>query len=76
VGERKGEEERGAHRDVGDVVDEVRHVVEDVSKVALGDLDLSGVNEPDGGGRGGWGRSGTHMAENGIAALANAGSLP
>jgi hypothetical protein len=54
----------------------VRHIVEDVSKVALGDLDLSGVNEPNGGGRGGWGRRGTHMAENGIAALATAGSPP
>jgi hypothetical protein len=31
VGERKGEGETGAHRDDGDVVDEVRHVVEDVS---------------------------------------------
>ena len=40
----------GAHLDVRDVVGEVRHVVEHVPEVALGDLDVGGVREADGGG--------------------------
>lgn len=39
----------GAHRDVGDVVGEVRHVVEHVPVVALRDLHVRGVGEADGG---------------------------
>jgi hypothetical protein len=39
----------GAHREVGEVVGEVRHVVEDVSEVPLRDLDVRGVAEADGG---------------------------
>jgi hypothetical protein len=40
----------GAHREVGEVVGEVRHVVEDVSEVPLGDLDVRGIGEAHGGG--------------------------